>query len=88
MWILIPSRGTPFPVKQKAQLKSIEAALELFNYEYANYPPSDANDVTGAAYCGAMKLAEAMMGQDLMGFHPKSAFLADGLDPNGLVFCM
>jgi hypothetical protein len=30
-----------------------------------------------------MKLVEALMGQDLMGFHPRSVFRADGLDPNG-----
>jgi hypothetical protein len=29
-----------------------------------------------------MKLAEAMVGQDLLGFHPKSVYRADGLDPN------
>jgi hypothetical protein len=31
-----------------------------------------------------MKLAEAMVGQDRMGFHPKSVYRADGLDPNTL----
>jgi len=31
-----------------------------------------------------MKLAEATMGQDLLGYHPKSAFRADGLDPCSL----
>jgi len=71
-------------VRQKAQLHSIEAALELFDSQFKGYPPSEANDVSGSPYCGAMKLAEAMMGQDLMGFHPKSAFRADGLDPNTL----
>jgi hypothetical protein len=37
----------------------------------------------GYPYCGAMKLTEALMGQDLMGFHPKSSFRRDGLDMNG-----
>jgi type II secretory pathway pseudopilin PulG len=66
-------------VRQKAQFHSIEAALELFSGEQqGTYPPSDALDkVGGVDYCGAMKLCEAMVGQDLMGFHPNSHFLAD-----------
>jgi hypothetical protein len=60
----------------------MEAGLELFNVEFNHYPPSDANDGGRLPYCGAMKLAEALMGQDLLGFHPRSAFRADGLDPN------
>jgi hypothetical protein len=31
-------------------------------------------------YCGAMKLCEALMGQDLLGFHTNSIFRRDGLD--------
>lgn len=65
-------------VSQKNQFYSIGKALELFNNEWDGYPPSDAEDDQGAAYCGAMKLAEAMMGQDLLGFHPDSRFRADG----------
>ena len=70
----------PPPPRQKAQLHSLDAALELFASEsYFNaYPPSDALDQTGKPYCGAMKLCEAMMGQDLMGFHPDSHFRCDG----------
>jgi len=71
----------PYP-KQKSQFHMLEAAFELFDSQFKGYPPSDGNDVTGSPYCGAMKLAEAMMGQDLMGYHPKSALRADGLDPN------
>ena len=69
-------------VKQKAQFHSFEAALELFPDEFGRSPPSDANDETGLPYCGAMKLAEAMMGQDLAGFHRHSGFRLDGADPN------
>ncbi len=75
-----PNRG--INVRQMAQLHSIEAALGLFDSQFKGYPPSDGNDVTGLAYCGAMKLAEAIMGRDLMGFHPNSVYRADGLDPN------
>lgn len=68
-------------VSQKAQLHSIETALALFITNQADdYPDSKATDVTGAPYCGAMKLAEAMMGQDLLGFHPESRFRLDGTD--------
>jgi hypothetical protein len=68
----------PPPSRQKAQLHSIDAALELFACEVDTYPPSDALDPTGKPYCGAMKLCEAMMGQDLMGFYPESRFKRDG----------
>ena len=67
-------------VKQKAQLHSIDTAIEFFNSEFDSYPDSSATDQTGAPYCGAMKLAEAMMGQDLRGVHPDTIFLADGTD--------
>ena len=76
-----PNRG--INVVQKAQFHSIEAAIELFDSQFKGHPPSEANDVTGAAYCGSMKLAEVMVGQDLGGFHPKSVYRADGMDPNG-----
>ena len=67
-------------VKQKAQFHSIEAAVELFNNEFEGYPDSGAIDPTGASYCGAMKLCEAMMGQDMLGFHSNAVFRADGRD--------
>jgi len=67
-------------VKQKAQFHSIDVAMELFNAQWDGYPDSDARDETGASYCGAMKLCEAMMGQDLLGFNPNSHFLRDATD--------
>ena len=78
-------RPRPHPaqnVRQMAQLHSISTATELFWHEFGRYPPSDADDPTGVAYCGAMKLTEALMGQDLLGFHPDSKFRLDGTDPN------
>ena len=73
-------------VKQRTQLHGIDAAIELFSSECDEYPPSSAKDeappptawASREDYCGAMKLAEAMMGQDLLGFHPESAFRSDG----------
>jgi type II secretory pathway pseudopilin PulG len=67
-------------VKQKAQLKSIDTAIELFNTTFDGYPDSSATGPDGPEYCGAMKLCEAAMGQDLQGFHPDSIFRADGSD--------
>ncbi len=70
-------------VRQNAQFHSMSAAVELFNNEFEGYPESSALDMTGAGYCGAMKLGEAMMGQDLLGFHSNSVLRADGLDAGG-----
>ncbi|MHC4507659.1 MAG: type II secretion system protein [Planctomycetota bacterium] len=67
-------------VRQKAQLKSIDTALELFNSEFDGYPDSGALGPGGLPYCGAMKLCEAAMGQDLQGFHRDSIFRSDGSD--------
>jgi type II secretory pathway pseudopilin PulG len=74
-------------VQQHAQFRSISAGLELFSKPaseggYGELPDSGRYDDTGEAYCGAMKLAEAMVGQDLLGFNPESLFQADGLNPN------
>jgi hypothetical protein len=80
--------GSPIPhrdLELKAQLNAMNAAVELFAYEFDGYPPSDANDPTGRPYCGAMKLVEALMGQDLRGVHVRLAYRVDGLDPNGLL---
>jgi len=70
-------------VMQMAQFNALNAATELFMNEFDGYPPSDANDRAGRPYCGAMKLAEALVGQDSLGFHRKSVFRRDGLDAEG-----
>jgi hypothetical protein len=82
-----PHPGPDFArkVKQKAQLHSLFAGLELFRNEFGSYPPSDANDAAGVPYCGAMKLAEAITGQDLLGVHVNSVFRADGQDGRGVL---
>lgn len=71
--------------KQKAQFTSIELALTAFKNDYGDYPPSVWSSPPNVAtdYCGAQKLAEALLGWDLLGFHPKSAWRADGLDATG-----
>ncbi len=81
--LLVPAlnkvRRYALTVKENAQLHSIQAALELYRNEFEQYPDSGAEDSTGLAYCGAMKMTEALMGQDLMGFHPDSRFLAKSI---------
>jgi type II secretory pathway pseudopilin PulG len=72
-----------YNVKQRGQLKSIDTAIELFSSEFDGYPDSSFIGPDGVEYCGAMKLCEAVMGQDLMGFHPYSVFRSDGLDAVG-----
>ncbi len=83
--LLIPAlsmvRRTAKETKQKAQFTTISLALTTFKNDYGDYPPSDWTPAqfTGD-YCGAQKLAEALLGWDLLGFHPNSAWRADGLD--------
>jgi hypothetical protein len=74
--------NTGWDVRPTAQLHTIDAALELFNNDFGGYPPSGAVDDANRPYCGAMKLAEATLGRDLMGFHAMSRFRLDGADPN------
>jgi hypothetical protein len=70
-------------VRQKSQFLFIGIALEEFNSQFDHFPPSDQLDPKGIPYCGAMKLAEAMVGRDFMGFDPNSEFNSDGKDQKG-----
>jgi type II secretory pathway pseudopilin PulG len=91
--LLIPAvtavRLTAKKVTQKAQFASIEMGLTAFRNDYGDYPPSNWWDPappfgTQRDYCGAQKLSEALVGWDLMGFHPKSDFRANGANDAGL----
>jgi prepilin-type N-terminal cleavage/methylation domain-containing protein len=81
--ILIPAlamvRKIAKETQQKAQFATIDLALTAFKSDYGDYPPSNDRDLgpPRGFYCGAQKLAEAMMGQDLMGFHEDSIFRSD-----------
>lgn len=79
--ILVPSlravRLTARKVKQKSQMHAIDTALEVFNEAYGGYPQSKMRDEDGKFYGGAFKLAEALVGQDLLGFDPRSRWRAD-----------
>lgn len=87
--MLIPAASTvrkmAKEVKQRAQLTAIELGLAAFKNDYGDYPPSDPysklGDTTNGQIpnsSGAQKLAEALLGWDLLGFHPDSGFRADG----------
>ena len=83
--ILLPSiamvRTKAKETAQKAQFATIEMALEAFKQDYGDYPPSDLSGTTTQTYyCGAQKLSEALLGWDLMGFHPNTGWRADGYD--------
>lgn len=89
--LLIPSltmvRNIAKETKQKSQFAAIEQALLAFRSDYGDYPPSGQRDETptnsAVHYCGAQKLAEALLGLDLLGFHPRSGWRADGYDASG-----
>jgi len=87
--LLVPSlsavRKMAKETKQKAQLSTIEMALVAFKNDQGDYPPSNwaLPPNTGSDYCGSQKLAEALLGWDLLGFHPNSAWRANGLDVGG-----
>jgi prepilin-type N-terminal cleavage/methylation domain-containing protein len=71
--------------QQKAQLTTIEMGLTAFKNDYGDYPPSHGYDSSGNDYdyCGAQTLAEALVGWDLLGFHPRSEFTHDGKTKDG-----
>ena len=87
--LLIPAmsmvRRTAKETKQKAQFTAIELALTAFKNDYGDYPRSDWSlpPAPWSDYCGAQKLAEALVGWDLLGFHPKSDFRSNGRNDDG-----
>ena len=89
--LLVPSlnavRRYSRVVVQRGQFHDIEMGLEMFSIDFDGYPDSIDNSCNAATdprgtdpYCGAMKLCEAMLGQDGLGFHPDSIFRMDGTD--------
>ena len=75
-------------IQQRAQFHAISSGLEMFKADFGDYPESNDNSINSASspqkigdnrtYCGANKLAEAMVGLDYLGFHPSSDFRLDG----------
>jgi prepilin-type N-terminal cleavage/methylation domain-containing protein len=84
--ILIPAltlvQRTARETKQQAQFSAIDLALTGYKNDFGDYPPSDLTTGFGG-YCGAQKMTEALFGWDLSGFHPDTAWRADGLDMTG-----
>jgi len=87
--ILLPSfamiRRMAKETAQKSQIMTMSMAIDAFKQDYGDYPPSDSPDWRWSPptpqwnnYCGAQKLAEALVGWDLMGFDPNSAWRNDG----------
>lgn len=80
--LLVPSlnavRRYSKVVRQKAQFHDIRTGLEMFRNDFDEYPDSGAVDVNNGNYCGAMRLCEAMAGQDGLGFNPDSKFCFAG----------
>ena len=72
--------------RQQLQFHPIEVAIDMFVAisGYGNYPPSNDNSLPpvhpedATPYGGANKLAEALVGWDMQGYHPESDFRADG----------
>ena len=81
--VLLPAlsavRKAAREVKQRAQITTLELAIIAFKNDYGDYPQSFDYDVS-LNYCGSQKLSEALLGWDLLGFHPKSVWRADGCD--------
>ena len=86
-------------LKQKGQFHDIGTGLEMFSIDFDGYPDSKGTrtadgspawnvdtDTPAKPYCGAMRLCEAMLGQDGFGFHPDSRFAARGTDSTGTIF--
>lgn len=73
-------------IQQKAQFHSIDVGLELFKNDFGVYPESNENSyqplnqIDNGYYSGTHKLAEALVGYDLLGFHPKSGFTSSGFN--------
>jgi len=95
--LLVPSlnsvRRYSRVVRQKGQFHDLGTGLEMFSIDFDGYPDSktvmagcSSNDcdMDGRPYCGAMRLCEAMIGQDGLGFHPDSRFCLNGLDKNNV----
>ena len=57
--------------QQKAQFTALELGIEAFKNDNGQYPESERTNSNGI-YLGAQKLAEAMVGRDMLGFHPDS----------------
>ncbi|MFA6186309.1 MAG: type II secretion system protein [Phycisphaerae bacterium] len=74
-YVRIMAKGT----SQSAQFHSISVALDIFNGENDGYPASSILPAGGTANLtiGAQRLAEALVGRDLLGFDSMTSWDAD-----------
>jgi prepilin-type N-terminal cleavage/methylation domain-containing protein len=71
---------------QKAQFAAIDMAIMAFRNDFGDYPPLSSNCPSPSNnYCGAQRLAEALLGWDLLGFHPNSQWTTNGRDCSGIL---
>jgi len=88
--LLVPSlslvRRISKETAQKSQFATIDMAIGAFKNDYGDYPPSSWQGTPPLSdYSGAQMLSEALVGWDLMGFHPNSAWRSHGRDAAGTV---
>jgi prepilin-type N-terminal cleavage/methylation domain-containing protein len=71
-------------LRQKAELKAMDTALELFSKEFDDYPESKTLPIGGTTnlVCGAQHLAEALVGRDNRGIEPQTGWYP----PNDLLY--
>lgn len=81
--VLIPSitkvRNSAKEAKQKAQFTKLDMAIMTFKNDFGDYPESNSQNGALGDYEGTQKLTEALVGQDLLGYHPDSDFNPDEL---------
>ena len=70
--------------QQQAHFNTIEMAIMAFKNDFGDYPPSATPSGRLSEYTGAQLLTEALVGWDLMGFHPDSDWLPNGFDSFGI----
>jgi prepilin-type N-terminal cleavage/methylation domain-containing protein len=66
--------------QQRVQLTAIDVGLTAFRNDFGDYPPSNPSDGRNPydpcsltpTYCGAQKLADALVGRDMRGFNPQA----------------
>jgi len=86
--ILLPAvnmvRRIAKEAEQKAQFNTIGLGLEAFKSDYGSYPGSkwmnlSNPQLTQPSYQGTQRLTEALVGMDLLGFHPDYDWRPDGV---------
>ncbi|MHB0945682.1 MAG: type II secretion system protein [Sedimentisphaerales bacterium] len=79
--VLVPAlnlvRKMAKDTSQKAQFHSISVSLDIYNGEMGEYPESAVKGTSAPYTTGAQRLAEALVGRDMLGFDPMTSWDAD-----------